>query len=220
MTELTTLVQRIYMDAGFHVYVHAGGRPDLNDIGRGNENYVRAAHNYRGYHQATGYQIDSAQIDCIGGVPGYQTDFDVVAHGFLQEIDGSKVGISDLVNVDTPGMPYFVRLTIRAEIRDAANRISPGYPSLTVLADKRLCEDILRYLELNPERYMDFIKQVLPSDKFPKVNKGIIEKAVPSDVIIFLDAGTIDKTQKTRGENYRLENWVYDAYGKRVNVRK
>jgi hypothetical protein len=45
MSELSDLGERVLREAGFEVFVHAMGRPDLNDYDKREDCYIRALHN-------------------------------------------------------------------------------------------------------------------------------------------------------------------------------
>jgi len=125
--------------------------------------------------------------------------------------------LSQVISTDSKDNAYFVCLTIGADIFDGYGR-GPMPPTLTIIGDHKLSSEIVEYLENNPQDYMKFIKLVLPQNQFPRVNDGIIAIAKPTKSIVFLDADKIDKNRKTKGSDGRLEDWVYEEYGKEISA--
>ncbi|MBU1019875.1 MAG: hypothetical protein KJ847_01565 [Firmicutes bacterium] len=130
-----------------------------------------------------------------------------------------SIPLSKIVSSQDDGDAYFVRLTIKSDILDAPGRRMITYPSLTIIGSQDLVKTIVEYLENNPEEYMEFIKSALPAEEFPNVNKGIIDISQPFDRLVFLDANKIDCSLDTKGvPNRELKDWVYQKYGKFVEV--
>lgn len=127
--------------------------------------------------------------------------------------------LSEVIEKDDESDAYFVSMTIRADISDDYKRISPNFPALTIVGNYDIINDIVRYLENNPKDYMKFVKSVLPDNKFPKVNKGIIAESLSAKSLVFLEADKIDKSRKTN-IGVTLMNWVYEAYGREIHIQK
>ncbi|MBW2975010.1 methyltransferase domain-containing protein [Candidatus Woesearchaeota archaeon] len=81
------LIQRIKEEAGFEVYFHSSYSSRLNDWhdNKGDAtNYIRAVYNLRKPSKgAYSPYMDDIMEKMAGGVPGYDTDFDVVVYGLL-----------------------------------------------------------------------------------------------------------------------------------------
>jgi len=89
------------------------------------------------------------------------------------------------------------------DIRPPVN-IEGRYPTcmwVGVVAGKTLMEDTVSYLLENSDKYIDVIKGFIPKDKFPNVNKHLLESKPNQDIlgVMFLDY----TTNKTFVSDYR-----------------
>lgn len=111
--------------------------------------------------------------------------------------------VSDVTNIQKDKDAYIIRLTIHADIRDDVGReCSLGY--FSVVSDKALIEEAVDYLKKNPQDYYNLVRGVLPGNKFPKTNKGILDRTKIPDEIAFLDLAKIDKTESQRLSSFAI----------------
>jgi len=108
--------------------------------------------------------------------------------------------LSDVVKVNNDNQAHYVTLTIAAN----SLAVTGQRPTLTIVADKELATQIVTYLSENPNHYYDFIRAVLPKEKFPNSNK-ILDRIEPATRIGFLDSDSLTQTAKPLGLNNLVE---------------
>lgn len=122
--------------------------------------------------------------------------------------------LSNILNTENNEIAYFVQLTIKSEIRDSKNpklgRLSPEHPKLTIVGNQRLILNIVGFLKENPNKYMNFVKALLPQSEFPNVNRGIIDISEDFNSIVFLDAENKESFPRRDGYTKVLDHKDYD----------
>ena len=196
-----SIVERLRKEAGFEVFVHAGGREEeLNDgimsARKGSNVYVRAVHNLKpqfvNYGSTTGLgfgpsptmpsearlKIDAAKATELK-VEGFSTNYCVYI-----TLVGKKSQIPDKVRpyftlnemLDTQdnGFAYRILIYLPADVRDDFGRRG-DFPRITLIAGQDLTERVASHLLNSPQDFEALIRGLIPKKDYPNVNKNILD---------------------------------------------
>jgi len=122
------------------------------------------------------------------------------------------VPLSKLIETSNNEPAYFISMTLRADINDDNNR-SGEPPKLNIICNRELATAINDFIFENPDRYMDFIRMVLPKEKFPNVRKGIVDKVMSPTKIYFVNTRTIETLIES--DSYNPREYYYQQCNKR-----
>ncbi|MBT7902229.1 hypothetical protein HN587_00045 [Candidatus Woesearchaeota archaeon] len=128
--------------------------------------------------------------------------------------------LCDVIKTESTVDAHYVQLTIPAKIREGFHDAGfAGVPVIAFFGTQELTQEIVKYLANNPGQYNEFIEQILPEEKFPKVYGGIVKKMNSNDKLVFLNTDEFnqDNPRKRSNYNFELAPWVYSHYGEFVN---
>ncbi|MFH0884703.1 MAG: hypothetical protein V1861_03255 [Candidatus Micrarchaeota archaeon] len=230
--ETKNLAGKVHLRSGFIVHCHACGRGDLNDHG-GPEDYIRGQ---KGLKKGKDQALHSVSSTAIGHVMSNDMlDIDVAAYGplskshsfielekrpvlgflgFKREVQRSmKIPqpLSDFIDTPDEANSGLIQMLIRCrrQIRDDAGRDTPRPPTLTIVSSLDLCNEIVRYLAINPKEYYELIKAILPESEFPNINKNILSHKMPGSGLVILPGWTLPSNFRSRS----LPEEYYRKYG-------
>jgi len=134
-----------------------------------------------------------------------------------REVPGKPYKLSELVNANSNEEASFVRASLRVHLTDNGGRRAL-HPSLTVIGNKQLTDEVISYLMQNPTQYLELAKQIFPREKFPNINTGILGHVKNADSVVFLDADRVRESGEVHSSEYgeNLEPQVYEKFGRRV----
>jgi len=234
--ELEEIARKVLGESALEVYLWASGRAkDLNDVCLGDrfsmsDNYVRAVHNVS-ESKLEFYKICSQDSLLYGReeVRGLEArghsplnSLNIVAYGpakcierkgliFKKEVERSPP-LSDFVKNGGSRDAYFMKFVINADVFDSAGR-QGQYPVLTIVTNRQVVEQVVGYLRQNPQQYESVVRAILPKDRFPKVNSGILSQMRVTGNLVLLDAEKVPRdSQETAVEKI-------ERYGEKVAYR-
>ncbi len=80
----------------------------------------------------------------------------------------------------------FMSMTLSGQLKDGGGR-PIDKPSLTIVGNRKLITACCEYLWGNPRDYVSFLKELAPREKFPNINKGILDKIITGKSLYFFD---------------------------------
>ena len=107
--------------------------------------------------------------------------------------------LEDTSKVNPSDKAFSALFRIRADVRDSAGR-GGAVPLLTVVSDHPTLAMILDFVCANPGSYYRLLREIVPRDRFPKVNAGILDKAIPGKRIIIVNSSNVK-------EGYEKGEW-------------
>lgn len=200
MEQLEHLVERLRKEAGFEVFIHAGGREEeLNDgimLGKGSNVYVRAVHNLRpefvNYSSTSGLMFGSSPVMPTEARLRINADnaTELKTENFSERycvyitLVGRKPPIPDkiipyftlneILDTQDNGFAYRIFIYIPADARDAIGR-GGDFPTITLIAGKDLTERVASHLLNFPQDFEGLIRGLIPEKDYPNVNKNILD---------------------------------------------
>lgn len=145
----------------------------------------------------------------ILGLLGFQKTEEV------KEVIEENMPLTKCIETGSKNNSYFITFALKADVKDVFGRKSRS--ALTVVGEKGLVEEIASYLQRNPEQYNDMVKHILPAERFPNVNKGILAHLKPAGSIAFLDVDKIGGYYNA--SQLPCTEGLYKKYGISVKIK-
>ena len=201
MERLEYLVEKLRKEAGFEIFVGAGGREEeLNDgimrLRKGSNVYVRAVHNLRpefvNYSSTSGLMLGPSpvmppearlRIDADNATELKVEDFSkrycvyitlIGKNSPIPEKVRPYFTLNEILNTQDNGFAYRILIYIPAYVRDDFGRIG-DFPTITLIAGKDLTERVSSHLLNFPQDFETLVRGILPKKDYPNVNKNILD---------------------------------------------
>jgi len=132
--------------------------------------------------------------------------------------DGFPPPLSEVVRTDDVSPAHFIGMAIRANLKDSVGRPGSNFPTLNIVGNEELAEEIVKYLAEHPEEYNSLIRGILSKEEYPNVNRGILDVVEPGEGLMILNSDDVDVREENSDFFGQLEQRVFDQHGTLVGV--
>ncbi|MBI4162980.1 MAG: hypothetical protein HY513_04815 [Candidatus Aenigmarchaeota archaeon] len=125
--------------------------------------------------------------------------------------------LNEITDCNSENPAWFAMLPINNDVPDGGGRRG-GLPLLTLVSEKGPIHSALDFIYGNPGQYYDLAREVVPRSEFPNANAHIIDKAEPTNEILFANASEMRETAERAGYLYNFEDYVR-LYNSAASIR-